>query len=118
MMPEQHRQKAERIERSLAKCSAEDFEAVIEGAMLAGTHWLNAALHAIGFTAPDRDVLHAQYLAGNDRLKLSLLRPDLLAAIDAIECARARFVRGDMPGGRDAARQCREQLAVLRRAGA
>jgi hypothetical protein len=78
MTPGQHRQKASRIERSLAKCTLEDAEATIEAAMLAGTHWFNAALHDMGFTPHERDVLHAQYLPGSDRLKLSLLRPKML----------------------------------------
>ena len=30
----------------------------IEAAMLAGTHWLNLALHRMGVTALQTDVLH------------------------------------------------------------
>lgn len=118
MTPDEHRLKASRIERSLAKCTPGDFEAMIEGAMLAGTHWFNAVLHDIGFTSFDRDILHAQYLPGHERLKLSLLRPELLAAMDLIEAARALHVRGDMPDGPAAAAQCREHLSVLRQAAA
>ena len=54
MMPECHAAKALRIERSLRKCCDEDFEAVVEGAMLAGTHWFDAALHRMSLTGSTR----------------------------------------------------------------
>ena len=114
MKIEAHEAKAERIMRSLAKCTAEDYEAVIEGAMLAGTHWFNVALHRFGASAADDDVMHAEYLTGALRLKLSLIEPNLTAALDEIENARPRFVRGDVSGGSEAATRCLELLSTLR----
>ena len=59
MSPEQHRQKALKIERSLAKLMPELVEIRIEAAMLAGTHWLNAALHHLGANSAESDVMPA-----------------------------------------------------------
>lgn len=118
MTPQQHQAKAERIERSLAKCSPEQSEIVIEAAMLAGTHWFNVALHRLGYLAPEKDVMHAQYLSGADRLKLSLLYPDMLNALDEIESYRPGFVRGDLAGGAKAAERSLRLLALLRQAAA
>ncbi len=114
MKIEAHEAKAERIMRSLAKCTTGDYEAVIEGAMLAGTHWFNIALHRYGVTGTDDDVMHAEYLTGALRLKLSLVMPGLTAALDEIENARPRFVRGDVHGGDEAASRCLELLFKLR----
>jgi hypothetical protein len=116
MTPQQHQAKAERIERSLAKCSPAQSEIVIEAAMLAGTHWFNAALHRLGYFPPEKDVMHAQYLSGADRLKLSLLYPDMLGALDEIEAFRPGFVRGDLEGGVKAAERSLQLLAALRTA--
>ena len=43
-----HRRKAERISRSLAKIGPDDYEVMIDGALLAISHWLNYALHRAG----------------------------------------------------------------------
>ena len=114
MKIEAHEAKADRITRSLAKCTPEDYEAVIEGAMLAGTHWFNVALHRYGVTAADDDVMHAEYLTGAVRLKLSLIAPNLTAALDEIENARPRFVRGDIAGGSGVAVCCLKLLSTIR----
>src|SRR5277367_1374136 len=103
MTPAEHQARAERITRSLRKCHVADYEIVIEGAMLASTHWFNLGLHRLGWSAPTHDVVHAEFIAKGERLKLSLLVPDLLAARDTIEAARALFVRGSAPSGEDAA---------------
>jgi len=116
MTPEQHQRKAERIERSLAKCSVDQPEIVIEGVMLAGTHWFNIALHRMGFSSPEKDVMHAQYLPGNERLKLSLLQPALLQALDEVESFRPAYVRGNLPGARRAATRSLELLNVIKAA--
>lgn len=116
MKPEQHAKKAERIERSLLKCSIEHYEIVIEGAMLAGTHWFNAKLHWMGYFPPDNDVMHAQYLSGIDRVKLLILQPEALRALDELESFRPGFVRGNMPGGTLAAERSLRLLLVLRTA--
>ncbi len=114
MTPEQHQAKGERIERSLKKCTPDQFEVLIEGAMLAGTHWFNMALHRMGFYLPEKDMMHAQYLSSADRLKLSLLQADMLNALDEIESFRPAFVRGDLAGGIGAGRRSLELLSVIR----
>ena len=115
MMAAAHRAKAERIEASLAKCRADEYEAVIEATMLAGTHWFNVALHALELTAAQEDVLHAEYLTGAQRLKLSLIEPALLQALDFIERSRAGHVRGNLEGGPEVAHECQNQLSIIRK---
>ena len=105
MTPAGHQEKAERMTRSLAKCHPSDHEAVIEGAMLAGSHWFNLGLHHLGVFPPDRDVMHAEFLSKVERLKIGLAAPDMVEALEEIEAMRALFVRGTVPGGEEAARR-------------
>lgn len=114
MMAAAHRAKAERIEASLARCRTDEYEAVIEATMLAGTHWFNVALHALELTAAQEDVLHAEYMTGAQRLKLSLIEPALLEALDFIERSRAGHVRGNLEGGPEVSRECQNQLSIIR----
>jgi hypothetical protein len=116
MTPEQHRDKAERITRAMEKLKPGDYEMLIEAAMLAGTHWLNVALHRFGLTQPQDDVMHAEYMTGAMRVKLFLVAPGLAEALDEIEQSRPRFVRGDVPDGEVAAARCVERLRQLRAA--
>ncbi len=116
MKAESHRNKAERIERSLARVGDERYEAVIEAAMLAGTHWFNIVLHQASLLPETRDAMHAEFLPLGERRRLAATMPDLLAALDMIESLRTLHVRGDMPGGENAARTARECLARLRSA--
>ncbi len=116
MIPTYHREKAERIEAALKKLTVADYEAVIEATMLAGTHWFNIALHELKLTAADADIMHAQYLAGDLRLMISLLAPAMLAAMDEIEMLRPRFVRGNVAGGDEAARRALTLLETIRQA--
>lgn len=111
-----HRAKAERIERSMAKCSAADFETVIEGAMLAGTHWFNLLLHAEGLRAEDNDIVHTEFVQLGERRKFALAMPEQMLALDLIEDLRTTHVRGDMPEGEAAARRALAALACLRAA--
>lgn len=111
-----HRRKAERIMRSLTKCAVSDHEALIEGAMLAGTHWFNLALHDFGLLPVDRDVMHAEFLTAAERLKIALVAREMVEALEAIEQSRALFVRGTAPGGEDAARRATECLSRIHEA--
>ena len=111
-----HRAKAERIERSMAKCSAADFETIIEGAMLAGTHWFNLLLHAAALRAADNDIVHTEFVQLGERRKFALAMPDELHALDLIEDLRTTHVRGDMPDGEAAANRALAALACLRTA--
>jgi len=112
MNPELHRSKAERIARSLEKCTAADYEALIEGAMLAGSHWFNYALHAYGLRAPEQDVMHAEFLTKAERAKLVLVSQELVEALEEVEASRAMFVRGSATGGEEMGRRA---LALLNR---
>jgi hypothetical protein len=113
--PEEHRAKAERIERSLAKCGPGDYEMKIEAAMLAGTHWLNLALHRMGVTAPQTDVLHTYMLTVNDLRKYQIADAELINALSEIEDIRPAYVRGNLPGGDKAAERALALLSSLRR---
>jgi hypothetical protein len=112
MNPELHRSKAERIARSLEKCTAADYEALIEGAMLAGSHWFNYALHAYGLRAPEQDVMHAEFLTKAERAKLVLVSQELVEALEEVEASRAMFVRGSATGGEEMGRRA---LGLLNR---
>lgn len=116
MKLEQHRAKALRIEASLARLSDGDYEAVVEGAMLAGTHWFNIVLHRTNLFPETRDAMHAEFLTVGERRRVAAKAADVLAALDTIEALRTTQVRGDMPGGEQAARTARDCLARLRRA--
>lgn len=114
MNPESHRRVAERIERSLAVCRDDDWEIQIEAAMLAGTHWANYALHQHCVSEHGEDIVHTGMLVVNTLRKYSIVEPDLLRALEEIEELRPLFVRGDVAGGRAAARHA---LTLLRQIG-
>lgn len=103
MKAELHRQKAERIEQSIAKCTASDWEIKIEAAMLAGTHWANYALHRRGVTVDDEDIVHTTMTIVAYLRKYMLAEGELLGALAEIEELRPLYVRGDVPGGPEAA---------------
>ena len=115
MTPQEHRDKALKIERSLARCGAGDYEMKIEAAMLAGTHWLNLALHRMGLTPPHADVLHTYMLTVNELRRYRAADAALVDALVEIEDIRPPFVRGNAPGGEQAAARSLALLAVLRR---
>lgn len=116
MQPEEHRAKATKIERSLAKLGPDDYEMAIEAAMLAGTHWLNCVLHARGVTPPAGDVLHTYMLTVNELRRLRVADAALVDSLTEIEDIRPAFVRGDVAGGPAAATRALGLLATLRRA--
>lgn len=103
MIPELHREMAERIERSIAVCQENDWEMKIEAAMLAGTHWANYALHCHGVCAEQEDIIHTSMLVVNTLRKYAIVEPELLRALGEIEEMRPLYVRGDLKGGREAA---------------
>ncbi|HSW18555.1 MAG TPA: hypothetical protein VLJ86_15150 [Ramlibacter sp.] len=113
MTPENHRDKAERIERSLAKLTDADWEIRIEAAMLAGTHWVNHVLHQTGVTATSEDMVHASMCLVAMLRKYKLAEPELIAQLEEIEELRPQFVRGDMDGGVDAAHRALALLGLM-----
>jgi len=92
-----HLAKAERLARQLAKIPAQYHEARVEAAMLAATHWTNRALHILGILPEARDMIHTDYLTGAELLRLKLVAPALVAAVEGIEELRAPYVRGAAP---------------------
>jgi hypothetical protein len=114
MEVDQHLAVAQRIERSLQKCGPADYEMKIEAAMLAGTHWLNAALHRVGVTRPEGDVFHTYLLTINEFRRLCVAGDAMMQALAQIEDLRPAFVRGNRAGGENAAQQALELLSVIR----
>jgi len=113
---EQHIAMARRIEASLEKCTTNDYEMKIEAAMLAGTHWLNALLHRVDATPAQQDVFHTYLLTVNEFRRLAVAAEEPLQALAGIENARAPFVRGNHPGGEDAAGRALQLLSQIRAA--
>lgn len=103
MNAEQHRQKAEFIEHSLAKCGPRDWEMKIEAAMLAGTHWTNYALHLRRLTLPDEDIALLSASAVKQLARDAMAESKLLRDLSEIEALRPLYVRGDVPGAQAAA---------------
>ncbi len=113
MRAENHRRKAENIEKSLDVLGADDWEMKIEAAMLAGTHWANYALHRHGVTVDGEDIVHTSMLIVNMLRKYSLAEGELLAALGEIEELRPLYVRGDVPGADRAATRALELLRAI-----
>ena len=110
MKAEQHRQRAERIERSLALLGPADWEMKIEAAMLAGTHWANYALHRRRVALDHEDIVHTSMLVVNTLRKYSIVEGELLRALGEIEELRPLHVRGDAPGSDEAAARALQLL--------
>lgn len=113
MKAQLHRERAERIERSLALLAADDWEIKIEAAMLAGTHWANYALHCRGVSADAEDIVHTTMCVVNVLRKYSLAEGQLLEQLGEIEELRPIYVRGDVAGGREAAARALSLLAAI-----
>ncbi len=109
-----HKEKAVRIERSLAKLQPDDAEMRVEAAMLAATHWVNLAYHAMGVTKDDQDILHSYMLTVNEFRRLSAANEPLITMLAEIEDLRPVYVRGDVPGARQAAERAQRLLTVIR----
>jgi hypothetical protein len=86
----------------------------IEGAMLAGTHWVNFILHKLGVTKGEQDVMHSYMLTVNDLRRYSVADREALEALAEIEDIRPAHVRGNVPGGPAAAARALALLATLR----
>ena len=114
MTPEFHLLKAIRIEKSLAKISPDLFEIRMEAAMLAATHWLNRAFHHLEVNGIDSDVMHTYMLTVNEFRRLEAVNSELITMMAEIEDLRPLYVRGDMPGGIEAANHAVTLLGRIR----
>jgi hypothetical protein len=115
MKAEGHRAKAERMGRSLDKLSPDDWEMVIDGVMLAVSHWINYAFHTMGLSADDENVMHAYFTTAFERQHWGLAAgPEFLHALEEIETIRPPHVRGNASGGEAAATRALAILADVR----
>lgn len=110
---QEHIRKAQRISSSLTKCSAEDYEARIEGAMLSATHWFNAALHTVDIRTVQHDVMHGTKLTVEEHKRCETLLGPLLEALDVIEELRSPYVRGAQGEGAKAGELAMEKLKFI-----
>lgn len=110
MKPAEHQRLAERIRASMDLLGPADPEMRIEGAMLAGTHWANLALHRHGVAPLDEDVVHTSMLVVNTLRTYSIVEPELMESLTRIEDLRPLYVRGDVP---DAAGAADEAVTLL-----
>ena len=115
MSPDQHRDKAIKITHAMRHFTTREYEAVIEGCMLAGTHWFNIALHKFGLNEPAKDIMHAEFVHNGDRARINLVMPQALKALSDIEESRSLYVRGNVKGGSTAARRALKNLDVLKK---
>lgn len=116
MIADAHRQKAERIERTLAKLESADYEMRIDGAVLAASHYANLALHRLGIMPETQDIVHTEFLEVIDYRRLEVAAGALVEALEAIEELRAPFVRGAAPRGVEAGERAVALLARVREA--
>ncbi|MEO8203950.1 MAG: hypothetical protein ABI630_08810 [Betaproteobacteria bacterium] len=86
----------------------------IEGAMLAGTHWVNFILHKLGVTKGEQDVMHSYMLTVNDLRKYCVADREALEALAEIEDIRPAHVRGNVAGGPAAAAHALALLGKIR----
>ena len=115
MKAQAHRRKAERLGRSLAKCTPQDTELVIDGVMLAISHWTNFTFHTLGLTAPDNDIMHCYFVTGFDRQYYGLASdPVFLDALEEIDDLRPLHVRGNVPGSDAAGARAMELHEAVR----
>ena len=116
MNAKSHHAKAERIARTLAKCRPADYEIVIDGAMLAISHWINFAFHSLALTLPEEDIVHSYFVTGFDRQYFGLVAgPEFLDALEEIDNARPLYVRGNVVGGEKAAERALHLHELVRR---
>ena len=114
MSPEAHLKKAERIERSLGRLTERDYEMRIDGAMLAATHYANMALHVLGLSVSERDIIHTEFLQVIDYKRFRVAARALLEALEDIEALRAPYVRGAHADGPAAGARALQLLKVVR----
>jgi len=87
---------------------------VIEGAVLAGAHALNAAIHAMGYFPPSRDILHVTKFPLEDYWRLRAIVPTLIDAFYELEELRAPYVRGAQCDGESGGRVALQLLETIR----
>jgi hypothetical protein len=88
---------------------------IIDGAMLAATHWINAAFHIVELTDDGSDVVHAYFETAFDRQHFGLVAgAEYLDGLEEIETLRPLHTRGNVAGGEAAAQRSLEILQGIR----
>lgn len=110
-----HVTKARRIEATMAaKLDRDkDYELVLEGYMLAGTHLLNAILHQFSVTREEFDLRHSDM----PRLDVPIeatLRP-LFEAMKCIEDLRPGYLRGTKAWSVEDGQRCLKSYQQVKR---
>lgn len=82
--------------------------------MLAGSDWVNYALHNRGLTRPDVDMVHSYMLTINDLRRYRVADATMMDAVTEIEDMRPLYVRGNASGGLAAAGRAIELLRMIR----
>jgi hypothetical protein len=83
--------------------------------MLAATHYTNLALHTLGLTLPERDVIHTEFLRVIDYRRFLIAAPVLVQALEDLESLRPPYVRGDEQGGPAAGETALKLLKIVQR---
>ncbi|HKA43442.1 MAG TPA: hypothetical protein VKF40_15795 [Burkholderiales bacterium] len=115
MRIQDHVEKARRIEATMTKKLDRDgdYELVLEGYMLAGTHLLNAILHKLTVTREDFDLLHSNKPVLETPIE-ARLQP-FFEAMRYIEDLRPGYLRGLKPWRVEDGRGCAESYEKVKR---
>lgn len=102
-----HVANAQRLHRSTAKLELyEDFEMVLEGAMLAGAQLINAMLHATGVTERAAEMLHTDMRSPGVPEHPPGPAAEAWALLERLEWYRPLHVRGSVPHTAQVADEC------------
>jgi hypothetical protein len=106
MRIEDHWNKAMRLEATRRRKldTAEDYEIVIWSCIHGGAHLANVALHRLGVTGEDFDLIHSNIPEHNLQGPAGVA--GMLASLKSIEDLGPRFVRGIEPFDMQAVRAC------------
>ena len=115
MRIEDHVEKARRIEASMTgkMHRDQDYELMLEGYMLAGTHLLNAILHKLAVTDKDFDLLHSNKPVLEVPIE-ARLQP-FFDAMRYIEDLRPGYLRGMKPWSVEDGNRCAEYYGKVKR---
>ncbi len=100
--------KAEHIEKTMMKQlnMDEDYEIFVECCMLAGTHYLNAALHKKEITVWNQDLLHSDKPPLDSEVPPSIA--EIMTELKFIEEVRPGYLRGNNPWRHEDGIRCLE----------
>ena len=109
-----HLHHAAELRRAILGLDESDIELIIEGAMLAGTHYMNAGVHMLGATLADEDIVHAEFMNGAQVATLNPACLRMWQALFVVEGLRAWYVRGDEASDKGVLQRVFMCLEILR----